>query len=119
MANYPLSRASVPVVKVISMLINGSATSASSGDLLGLTIVGMITPASIASTSATFTVSDDGTTYRPLLNSSKTAYSITIDGTTAQFYFDPTIFYGVRYIKIVAGSTETSKTFKLLARPIL
>lgn len=106
------------VTKTISMLIDGSATSASSGDLAGLTVVGVYVPASISGTTMTFTASYDGTTFFPVQNGSGANSTITI---SASIYvpFDPAVFAGVRYLKLVSNATETSKTFVLATRPIL
>lgn len=104
------------VTKTVSMLINSSATSASSGDLAGLTVVGLYVPASIAGTTMTFTASYDGSTFFQVQNGSGSASTITI---SASIYipFDPATFAGVRYLKLVSSSSETSKTFRLACRP--
>lgn len=112
------SSANVPSLSTVSLAISSGQTSASSGDLKGRSIVGIITPASLASTSLTFTVSDDGTTFRTLVNVSNASITVTVDSTTRQYAFDPQIFVGVRYIKVISGSSETSKTFKLVVRPL-
>lgn len=104
--------------KLIDVTISSGTTSTSSGDLVGLIVVGLITPASLSSTSLTFSVSTDGTTFRTLKDTSNTNISITCDSTARQYVLTPSNFAGVKYIKVESGSSETSKTFTLVTRPI-
>lgn len=108
-----------PTQKLYSVVITSGTTSTSTGDVGGNSIVGLLVPVSIASTALTFTVSVDGTNYFPLKNSGKTAYTLTTDSTATAYYFDPTIFYGYRYAKVISGSSETAQTFTFIARPLL
>lgn len=108
-----------PTQKLYTVTIASGTTSTSTGDIGGNSIVGLLVPVSIASVALTFTVSVDGTNFYPLKNSDKTAYTITTDGTATAYYFDPTIFYGFRYAKVIAGSSETAQTFTFIARPLL
>lgn len=111
-------RASTPVIYAGDQPVITSGTTSTAVDLTGKTLVGLITPASLSSASLTFTVSDDNSTFRILKDKANTAYTVVVDSTSTQYYFEPTVFAGVRYIKIEAGSSETSKTFTLVSRPI-
>lgn len=108
-----------PTQSLFPVTIASGTASTSTGDIKGNSIVGLLVPVSIASTALTFTVSVDGTNFYPLKNSGKTAYTLTTDSTATAYYFDPTIFYGYRYAKITAGSSETAQTFTFVARPLL
>lgn len=106
------------VTTTVSVLINGSATSTSTGDLSGMTAVGVYAPASISGTSITFTASYDGVTFVPVYDGLGAALSLTI-ASSEYIPFDPAKFAGIRYLKIVSSATETSKTFVIVTRPIL
>lgn len=97
-----------------------SGTTSTVVDLKGTTLVGFRTPASLASTSITFSSGDatDGT-FLTLKDKDNAAYTVTVDTSAAQVYVDPSIFAGVRFLKLEAGSSETSKTITLATRPIV
>ena len=97
-----------------------SGTSSAELDLLGGTLVSIITPASLASTTFTITVSDisGGTflTCKDPINAGTTrTFTVAASG-----YYDipPAITAGMRYIKVVFGSSETAKTIKYGIRNI-
>ena len=97
-----------------------SGTTSTTADLEGRTLVGIITPASLASTSLTIDVSDtDGGTYRTLVDKNSTEFVITVDSTTRQYYFEPVVMAGVRFLQIEFGTSETAKTVTLVTRPLL
>jgi hypothetical protein len=103
----------------ITLAVTAGTTTASSGDLLGRTVVGLITPTIAGgSTSITFTVSDDNSTFRTFRDKDNADYTITVDSTSRQYYIDPAIFAGVRYLKAVFDQSET-ETLTLVTRPLL
>lgn len=107
-------------LKFISDTITSGTTSAEI-DLKGGTLVALRTPASIASSTFTITVSDvSGGTYLTLKDPTVTGtntrtYNITSSG---QYDIAPGVTAGVRYVKIVYNSSETSKTFQYGLRSI-
>ena len=88
-----------------SVDIANGATTSGAIDLANNTLIGILFPTSFTGTAVTFTVSDSlGGTYVPLYNASG-AVSYTI--AQARFYaLNPADFYGVRFLKVVSGSTE-------------
>ena len=72
---------------------------------VGQRIVGLQIPASMTSTSITFSVSSDNSTYRTLRNYTG-AVTLTIGATTAQIALDPADFVGVEWIKVGTGSAD-------------
>lgn len=98
-----------------------SGTASGLIDLRGGTLVSLITPASLSSTTCTITVSDTPT------GTFVTACDPTVSGTntrtfniaSSKYYdFAPSVTAGMRYIKFVYGSTETAKTMKYGIRSI-
>lgn len=96
------------------VVASGGATSAVI-DMKGFSLVGVLLPATFTGTTLTFTVSVDGTNFFALKSTtSGTALSYTVvQGTYAAI--DPFPFYGVRYLKIVSGSTEGANRTLTLA----
>lgn len=88
-------------------------------DLKGTLLVGLRTPASLASTALTIQSSDsEAGTFTTLKNISNANISITVDSNAAQYALDPNVFAGIRFIRIVAGTSETAKTFTLISRKL-
>lgn len=91
-------------------------------ELAGQTVLGFITPGTLTSTSVTFTACDtiDGT-YVPVKDSSGSAISFTV--TTNGYYgfkYDQIgAFLGIRFLKMVGGSSEAAgRQVKLAVREI-
>lgn len=100
-----------------TVLINGSATSAEV-DLEGGTLVGVFCPASISSTSFTFTCATAaGGTFVTLQSPGGTDYTVTI-ASSKYIALPATVFAGVRFMKLVGSASETAKTFTLAVRPV-
>lgn len=96
-----------------------TGTSSVEFDLEGGTLVGVITPASLASTAITFSASvEAGGTAYPIVASDKTVYTLTTDATARYYYVDPTVTAGVGFITLTMGSSETAKTITLVYRNI-
>lgn len=89
-----------------------SATIASSGTVStvintgGMTVVGVMLPATFTGTTLTFKASTDGINFFTVKSTtSGTSLSYTVaQGTYAAL--DPKDFYGIQYLEIVSGSTE-------------
>lgn len=82
----------------------------------GHTPVKMYMPTGIASTSATFQISDsEGGTYSPLKSSGGSAISYTV-AADGWYTLDPASFVGAQYLKVVMGSSETNKDISFLAQ---
>ena len=85
-------------------------------DLGSRVLVGLITPASLTSTAITFNVSDDNSTFRTLRDDANANFSVVVDSTSRQYFFDEKNFKGVRYIQVETGSAEgADRTIKLLS----
>lgn len=104
---------------------NKSATIAASGttsaevDLEGTTLCGLIMPATFTGTTITFQMSDDsGGTFVLMHDGAGASYSKTV-ATSKYIPLNPADFAGMRYIKLVSGSTESSqRVIKLATRPV-
>lgn len=102
-------------INTIDVTIASSETTSGVADFGDLTLSGITLPA-MTGTSVTFQVSADGTNFYTLHDSTKTALSVTCDGTARAFYLEPTKFAGYRWIKVVSGSAEgAERTIKLIA----
>lgn len=88
-------------------VIAASGTTSAALDLEGFSLVGIKVPAAFTGTALTFSVCDTlAGTYVPLkVTTSGTALSYTVS--QGNYYaIDPKDFYGVRFLKIISGSTE-------------
>lgn len=103
----PIAARTIDHVLVISSgsIVSGQTVSAAI-PVNGLALVGIQLPAAFTSTTLTFQISLDGTTYQPVyVTTTGTALSYTV----AQAHYvaiDPVPFYGARFIKLVSGSAE-------------
>lgn len=98
--------------------IANSTTISAAVSLIGVSILGIVTPAALTGTAITFQVSADGSTYVPLYDSTNTQVSVTVAASRG-YYLDPAIFAAWRYAKVVSGSAEAAdRTFTLLVRPV-
>jgi len=99
-----------------------SGTTTDAFDLKGGTLVGVLIPADLTSTTFTITACDTlGGTYQTVKNpfDSGNAYTFTIGATSTGFFvISEAITKGLRFIKLVFGSSETDKTIKLAYRSI-
>lgn len=100
-----------------------SGTTSTAVDLGGETLCGIITPASLASTTMTVYASDtlDGTYYEVQDEASATAVQFTTSSSAELLVLSSAkkaLMMGLRYIKLEAGSSETSKTITLITKVI-
>lgn len=100
-----------------SVVIADGGTVSGAVDLMGASLLAFTTPASLTGTAITFQASVDGTTYLPLRNA---AGVVSVTVTSSQYYrVDPNDFRGVRFLKLVSGTTESgAKTIGLVAGPL-
>lgn len=101
-------------------IASGGATSGASQDLRGLTLVAVRTPSTFDGTTLQFTCCEtvDGT-YLPIHNADGTAYELTL-AASRHTTVDLAKFVGVRFLKLVAGSnqTTTDTIVTLVVRPV-
>ncbi len=95
-------------------IIAASSNTSAAILLFGLRAVGIFIPSAFTGTTITFTVSSDGVTYVALYDSTGTQVSVTVS-TSRYIYFDPVIFAGIAYLKIVSGSTEGTERTLIVA----
>lgn len=96
-----------------------SGQTSTEADLKGGTLVGIIVPASLSSTSITLAnaITAGGTAY-DVYDKDNTQYTITTTSSARQHYIEPAVAAGLRYVTLKTGSSETSKTFTLVYRAI-
>lgn len=108
-----------PILAKAEFTIDASSTTGSAVDLGGNTAVALEFPATFTSTSVSFTVSSSlGGTYTPLYTSAGALISITCAAATT-VALDPTDFLGVRFVKLVSGSTEgAARIVNIICKPV-
>lgn len=99
----------------LAATIAASATVSSAIDLGGFVLCGIQVPAAFTGVALTFQASMDGVTYQPMRNTySGTALSYTV-AQGEYIAVNPVDFYGVNFLKIVSGSTESALRNLVLA----
>ncbi len=111
---YGTSLTPTKAVPVERVLVSAAATIAISNTVSaaipcnGLSLVGIQLPAAFTGTAITFQGSVDGTTYQAVYSTiSGTALSYTV-AAARYIAIDPVPFYGLKFIKLVSGSTEAA-----------
>lgn len=98
--------------------IADSATTSSVADLNGTSLVGILIPAGFNGTAITFQVSSDNETYYNYYNAAGTLVSVTVAASRA-VGFQATDFAGFRFLKVVAGTSQTGPSELILqTRPL-
>lgn len=99
-------------------ITSGTQTSNSSRTGFKATPVAVIFPAAMTGTGITFEVTDDGTNWYPLHNSSGTL--ITITKVNGVYHTLNTLdFAGVQEVRIKSsGNEDADRVFKLICRPM-
>jgi len=100
-------------LKLTDKVTIASGTTSTAFTLQGTIPLAIVTPAGLASTSITFQCSLDGSSFYDLYNGSS-AYSLTV-AASRYIALNPDVFEGVRYVRIVAGSSETSKDIYIVS----
>lgn len=86
-------------------IASGQTTSGEIAMPAGASLVGIITPSALTGTAFTFTAAlISGGTFVPVYDES-TAYSLTV-GTSRYIAVKPATFAGIRFFKVVSGSSE-------------
>lgn len=103
-------------------ITTGEATTPTDGvDLIGMSLVGVFIPSTFDGTAITLTACNtQGGTYLPVYDKAGNAYTITT-AASRYVYFNPADFAGIRFIKFVTGTsqTTTSTVFVLVLAPVL
>lgn len=89
------------------MTIENGETVSDAIDLHGTTIAGLTLPAAFTGTTLTFQASYNGVDFVPIHDGISADFSITIVP-DRYIPIDPSLFYGIRWLKIVSGSIEVS-----------
>lgn len=103
---------------VTAAIPNGDTVSGAV-DLGGMTLVGLLMPASFTGTAVTFQAAEAAAgTYRTVTDGAGSDYSVTV--AASKFVpVDPVKMAGVRFLKIVSGSSEgAARTVTLAARRV-
>lgn len=105
--------------KIIPVTIASGQTTSSAADLGGYQLVGIQTPAALTSTAITFTAATGAAgTYTAVYDYAGTQYTLTVS-TSRWVYLEPVVFAGMRYIKLVGGSSEgADRTINLIVRAV-
>ena len=94
-----------------SVVITNGASTSDAVDLMGTSVLGFITDSSLDGTSFTFTACDtEGGTYLPVRRMVDGNPVTAILGASGYYATDPADFASVRYLKIVAATTQTGAT---------
>jgi hypothetical protein len=102
-----------------SVTISSGTTTSPEIDLGGTDLVGIMLPATMTSTTMTFTAATaTGGTYQAVQDGAGNTISKTISG-GKYIAIDPTTLHGVRYLKLVSGSSEgADRAITVISRPI-
>jgi hypothetical protein len=100
-------------LKLTDKVTISSGTTSTAFPLQGTIPLAIVTPAGLASTSITFQCSLDGSSFYDLYNGSS-AYSLTV-AASRYISLNPDVFEGVRYVRIVTGSSETAKDIYIVS----
>lgn len=103
----------------LTATIASGQTTSPEVDLGGSTLVGLFMPAAFTGTAITFTTAaTTGGTFVAVYDSSGNAISATVS-TSRYVALSPTTFAGLRFIKLVSGSSEGgNRTITLATRPV-
>lgn len=95
-----------------------SDTVSNAVDLGEMAVVGLQVPSAITSTALTFQASSDGGTYAAVTKVDGTAYSVTV-AASKYIVIPPADLAGIRFLKVIAGTTETAaRTIILTVRAV-
>lgn len=100
----------------LTVVIAIGETVSTAADLLGVTPIGIITPAALTGTALTIKLSKDNVTFYDFYNTSGSQVSIT--ASTSQWIgLVAGDFAGARYMKLVSGSAEgAERSIQLVVR---
>lgn len=92
-------------LKASTATIASSGTTSNAIFIGGDSLVGIILPAAITSTTLAIHASHDGTTYNAMYDTAGNAVSLTI-AASQHLHLAPATFSSANYIKLVCGSAE-------------
>lgn len=96
----------MPVGQVAKFNIASSGTTSEAIDLGSLTLVGLITPATITGTAISFLASeDDGGTFVAVKGTDGVAISIVV-AASGYYVIQPAVLSGIRFLKLVSNASE-------------
>ena len=100
-------------------IASGQTTSGEADLSNGRTLAGIIMPGTFTGTALTFTAYDSsGGTFNAIYGDTGTAISVTC-AASRYIAVDPAVFAGVRYLKVVSGSSEGgNRTVRLVVRNV-
>lgn len=99
-------------------ILSGATTSDEAAMPAGATLIAVGTPAALTSTALTFTAATvSGGTFKAVYDES-TAYSLTVS-TSRHVAVKPSVFAGVKFLKVVGGSSEgADRSITLVVRNV-
>lgn len=98
-----------------SAVIAAAGTTSAAVNLGGMTLVGLLMPSTFVGTTVKFQAAEAlAGTYRLVTDGAGSDYSLTV-AVNKFVPVDPTKMAGVRYLKLVSGSTETGGATVVLA----
>lgn len=104
---------------VVGSAVLASGTTSTAVDMGSSALAGVVVPSGMASTSLTFTVSIDGTTYVPMKDRFGNSITVTISSAAAFHSLRDVLPLGVRFVKVISGSSETTKTVQLVGQQVV
>lgn len=117
MANAEMKVGGADYELFTATIANGQTTSGAI-DLGTKRLFAIITPAALTSTALGFQASHDGSTYNTVYDDSGSAVSYTVSTSRYIVISSPAKWIGVRYLKLVGGSSEGgARTITLVAVP--
>ena len=114
----------LPIPLTLTATVAANGTTTDEIDLgRGQQLVGLFVPSTFDGTTLTFTASDvSGGTFVTVQDGARSSAALTVTTTASRYIPIDNLAYiaGLRYIKIVCGSTQTttSTVFTLVTRPV-
>jgi len=93
-----------------ALIISENDTTTRAIDLFGSTAVMLEVPGDLSGSSLSFLGSTDGSTYRAIKDSNNQPISIDIDTSGGLYPLQPSVFVGIRLMKIVCDSAQSVDT---------
>ncbi len=117
MTTFP--NGSYATLYTITVNTASGTTSAPSADFLGFSLVGIVTPSGLTSTSLKFNVNPEKSSgsFVTLKDIDGNDVTVTVEA-SKQYALDPALFASIRRLQIESGSSETDKDFTLILKPI-
>ncbi len=105
-----------PTTRAVTIL--SGATTSDALNMEGEQLVAIEIPGAFTGTAITFTVATQGADYNAVYDTLGVQYSVTV-AANRYIPIPPYIFCGVKYIKLVSGSSEGgNRTIYVITRPV-